>query len=83
MLERGASRGEISALLEGADLGVTPTELRAIIDRIFKDGVPEGRLILSDARQWRLRYGEALRERARKSGAARVPPNPSDRARRR
>jgi hypothetical protein len=60
--ESGATQREIAAFLLGAGVGLSEDEIERVSARIIKEGIPQGRLVLSDAHQWRLRYSEALDE---------------------
>jgi hypothetical protein len=69
MRDGGATQGEIAAFLLGADVGLSGDEIERVSARIIKEGIPQGRLVLSDAHQWRLRYSEALDEITRRRQA--------------
>jgi hypothetical protein len=61
----GARQAEIIAFLRGADLGLGEQELRPAARRILQGALPRGRVTLSAARQWRVRYREAIAEHGR------------------
>lgn len=61
MVESGATTIEIAAYLEQRDLPVYGNELSALAERILDEPPAEGAITISNALQWRLNYGKAIK----------------------
>jgi hypothetical protein len=62
MKKQGVGWGQFIGFLRAITPDVEPVELERLASRIVDEEIPSGRVGLSDARQWRVRYGEAIRE---------------------
>lgn len=76
LLDDGAGERELTAFLLGSDAELAPAAAHQIAVRILGEGISIGRLGLSDARQWRVRYGQALADISRRRGFAPGLPPP-------
>jgi hypothetical protein len=59
---RRATRRELAAFLSGAEPSLSEAEIVALTERVHREEFQLGRLTLSDARQWRVRFREAIRD---------------------
>jgi hypothetical protein len=78
----GASRREVSLYLRGAEPGLTAAELDELAGRVVTEDFPVGRLRLTDVRQWRVRYAEAIREARAATGCVHEKPKAKAKPRR-
>jgi hypothetical protein len=72
MVDDGANEDDVVAYLTDRNLPVDEIEARNIAREVLKAPPSLGYLTISNALQWRLQYGHAIREAGRASGVVRL-----------
>jgi hypothetical protein len=72
ILDRDGNEDDLAAFLRDRNLPVDDIEARAIAQELLKKRPEQGYLTISNALQWRLQYGHALKQSGQVAGVVRL-----------